>query len=70
MTGVNILDVLIIVFAIAYGLGQGGTMIAAIWGVFIWKETKGASKGTQIMIAAMFICFLSGLMMLVSSMVQ
>jgi len=25
-------------FAISYGLGQGATMVAAIWGVFIWKE--------------------------------
>jgi glucose uptake protein len=54
--------------AIAYGLGQGATMIAAIWGIFIWKETKGASRSTQWMIAAMFVCFLSGLIMLVSSM--
>jgi glucose uptake protein len=54
--------------AIAYGLGQGGTMIAAIWGVFIWKETKGASRATQMMIAAMFVFFLSGLMLLVRSM--
>jgi glucose uptake protein len=54
--------------AIAYGLGQGGTMIAAIWGVFIWKEMKGASRGTQWMIAAMFVFFLSGLMLLVTSM--
>ena len=54
--------------AIAYGLGQGGTMIAAIWGVFIWKEFKGASKGTVAMIAAMFVLFLSGLVLLVSAM--
>ncbi len=26
--------------AISYGLGQGATMIAALWGVFIWKEFK------------------------------
>lgn len=56
--------------AIAYGLGQGGTMIAAIWGVFIWKETKGSSRGTQMLIAAMFVCFLSGLILLVTSMLQ
>ncbi len=31
-------------FAISYGLGQGATLIAAFWGVFIWKEFKGASK--------------------------
>ena len=26
--------------AISYGLGQGATMVAALWGVFIWKELK------------------------------
>jgi len=56
--------------AIAYGLGQGGTMIAAIWGVFIWKETKGASKGTQATIGFMFAFFLTGLILLVTSMLH
>jgi glucose uptake protein len=54
--------------AIAYGLGQGGTMVAAIWGVFIWKEFKSASKGTLVMIAAMFAFFLAGLILLVRAM--
>lgn len=54
--------------AIAYGLGQGGTMIAAIWGVFIWKEFKGASRGTVAMIAAMFVLFLTGLVLLITAM--
>ena len=56
--------------AIAYGLGQGGTMIAAIWGICVWKETKGASRGTQVMIAGMFTFFLAGLIMLVTSMLS
>jgi len=54
--------------AIAYGLGQGGTMIAAIWGVFIWKEFKGATRGTIAMIAAMFVLFVTGLVLLVTAM--
>lgn len=54
--------------AVAYGLGQGGTMIAAIWGVFVWKEFQGANRRTLAMIAAMFLCFVSGLSLLVSSM--
>ncbi len=30
-------------FAISYGLGQGATLVAALWGVFVWKEfEKGA----------------------------
>jgi glucose uptake protein len=56
--------------AIAYGLGQCGTMIAAIWGIFVWKETKGASKATNGMIAAMFVFFMAGLSLLVTSMAR
>jgi len=56
--------------AIAYGLGQGGTMIAAIWGVCVWKELKGSSKSVNVMIAAMFVFFLAGLSMLVTSMLR
>lgn len=51
--------------AIAYGLGQGATMIAAIWGVFIWREFKEAPKNTNYLIALMFICFIVGLSLLV-----
>lgn len=47
--------------AISYGLGQGATLIAAFWGVFIWKEFKGASKGTNALIAAMFLFFILGI---------
>ena len=54
-------------FAISYGLGQGATMVAAAWGVFIWKEFKGAPKGTDPLIALMFLCFISGLAMIVFS---
>jgi glucose uptake protein len=52
-------------FAISYGLGQGATMIAAFWGVFIWKEFREAPRGTATLIGAMFACFLSGLVLIV-----
>lgn len=54
--------------AVAYGLGQGGTMVAAIWGVVIWREFKGASRSTLAMIATMFVFFVAGLGMLVRAM--
>ncbi len=47
--------------AISYGLGQGATMVAAFWGVFIWKEFKDAPKGTNKLLAAMFVAFIIGL---------
>ncbi len=52
-------------FAISYGLGQGATMVAAAWGVFVWKEFAGASKKTNQLIALMFICFIAGLVTIV-----
>jgi glucose uptake protein len=53
--------------AISYGLGQGATMVAAFWGVFIWKEFKDAPAGTSGMITAMFALFIIGLGLIVYS---
>lgn len=51
-------------FAISYGLGQGATLVAALWGVFIWKEFK-QSKGTSGLLAFMFLLFFIGIAMLI-----
>jgi len=52
-------------FAISYGLGQGATLIAALWGVFVWEEFKGASKTVNNLIYMMFLAYLAGLTLLV-----
>ena len=52
-------------FAISYGLGQGATMIAAFWGVFIWKEFKTAPAGTSRLLTLMFLSFIVGLGLIV-----
>jgi glucose uptake protein len=51
--------------AISYGLGQGATMVAAFWGVFIWKEFKGGPKGTNTLLALMFTFFIIGLALII-----
>jgi len=51
--------------AISYGLGQGATLIAALWGVFIWKEFQHAPKGTNSLLTAMFVFFIVGLGLLI-----
>lgn len=53
--------------AISYALGQGAPLIAAVWGVFIWKEFKGAGKGVYILLGFMFILFLGGLGLIIAS---
>jgi glucose uptake protein len=51
--------------AISYGLGQGATLVAALWGVFIWKEFKNSPKGTNSMLAVMFVLFLAGIVSII-----
>ncbi|MBE6413421.1 MAG: multidrug DMT transporter permease [Verrucomicrobiaceae bacterium] len=51
--------------ALSYALGQGATMVSALWGVFIWKEFKNAPSGTNVLLAFMFIFFIVGLGILV-----
>jgi glucose uptake protein len=52
-------------FAISYGLGQGATLIAALWGVFIWKEFRGSTRSVNTLILLMFVAYLGGLALLV-----
>ena len=54
-------------FAISYGLGQGATLVAACWGVFIWKEFKSAPKGTNPMLALMFAFYVIGLVLIITA---
>ena len=51
--------------AISYGLGQGATLVAALWGVFIWKEFKNAPKGTGRMLMWMFFLFILGIVSII-----
>lgn len=47
--------------AVSYAIGQGATMVSALWGVFIWKEFAKAPSASRKLIPAMFLFFLLGL---------
>ncbi len=53
--------------AVAYGLGQGATMVAALWGVFVWREFRNAPRGTKPLLTLMFLCFIVGLGLVIVS---
>lgn len=53
--------------AISYALGQGAPLVAAIWGVFIWKEFKGANRTVYALLAIMFAFFVAGLAFIIAS---
>jgi glucose uptake protein len=52
---------------ISYGLGQGATMVAALWGVFIWKEFKTAPPQTNKLLALMFVFYAVGLALIIAA---
>lgn len=47
--------------AISYGLGQGATLVSALWGILIWHEFKGAPRSSDYLNAGMFVLFVIGL---------
>jgi glucose uptake protein len=51
--------------AVSYGLGQGATMVAALWGVFIWKEFKDSGVNVNGKLAIMFLSFVAGLTLII-----
>ena len=53
--------------AIAYGLGQGATLVAAIWGVFIWKEFKDLPSKSFWLIPFMFVLFILGIGLIITA---
>ncbi len=51
--------------AISYGLGQGATVVAALWGIYVWKEFDGSDAKTQGMLKLMLALYILGLGLLI-----
>jgi len=51
--------------AISYGLGQGATIVAAIWGIFIWREFKNAPKGVAVLLNMMLLLYVIGIALVI-----
>ena len=51
--------------AISYGLGQGATLVSALWGILVWKEFRSAPAVSKRLNLMMFILFVIGLGFLV-----
>lgn len=50
--------------AISYALGQGATLVSALWGLLVWREFRGAAIGVKMLLFAMIVLFLAGLGMI------
>lgn len=53
--------------AISYGLGQGATVVAALWGIYVWKEFAKAPAGTKPLLNIMLLLYVAGLALIIVS---
>jgi glucose uptake protein len=49
--------------AVSYAIGQGATMVSALWGLLVWKEFAGANPRVRLMLGAMLLLFIGGLVL-------
>ncbi|HLJ14947.1 MAG TPA: hypothetical protein VKV15_10660 [Bryobacteraceae bacterium] len=50
--------------AISYAIGQGATLVSALWGLLVWKEFAGASSRVNLLLGLMIALFVGGLALL------
>jgi glucose uptake protein len=53
--------------AISYAIGQSAPMVAALWGVFVWKEFRGADNWAWFFLAGMFVSYILALVFISSA---
>lgn len=53
--------------AISYAIGQAAPMVAALWGVFVWREFAGADTQAKVYLALMFLLYALALVTIASA---
>ncbi len=53
--------------AVSYALSNAAPVVAILWGVFVWKEFAKAPRATNRLLAAMFLCYMVGLVLITYS---
>lgn len=47
--------------AVSYAIGQGATLVSALWGLLVWKEFAGSTGKARLYIVLMLLFFVAGL---------
>jgi glucose uptake protein len=50
--------------AISYAIGQSAPMVAALWGIFVWHEFRGAGRQARVYLALMFVFYIAAVAMI------
>jgi len=49
--------------AVSYAIGQGATMVSALWGLLVWHEFRGARPNVKVLLGLMLALFVAGLIL-------
>ena len=60
----NLVAASLVGVAISYAIGQASPMIAALWGVFAWREFKGSNARAKLYLAGMFAAYALALLLI------
>ncbi len=63
-TVLNFVAASLVGVAISYAIGQASPMVAALWGVFVWHEFRGANDRAKIYLVGMFACYVLALVLI------
>ena len=50
-------------FAVSYAIGQSAPMVAALWGLFVWKEFEGAESRAKVYLGLMFVFYILAILL-------
>ena len=50
--------------AISYAIGQSAPMVAALWGILVWKEFQGAGRHAKTLLALMFLFYILAILLI------
>jgi glucose uptake protein len=51
--------------SISYAIGQSAPMVAALWGIFAWKEFAGANMRAKVYLTLMFVFYILAILLVV-----
>jgi glucose uptake protein len=50
--------------AISYAIGQSAPMVAALWGILVWKEFQGANRQAKAFLVLMFLFYILAILLI------
>jgi len=59
-TVANFVSAKLVGVAISWGIGSSASMVAALWGIFLWKEFANSGRSAKVLITVSLACYVAG----------